>query len=236
MPSYDELVLVVREDEAHTRGQDLRAFLQALTPGRARGARRPGRRGRAAWSRPTPRSNRKLQLASIEQTLPAALPADHGKPFGWQDPTAVGGFRELDVRAQAARSTTRAPGCRRSPTSSCPGRGSSPSAASGRSSERRSVGSADASMARIGLLTGGGDCPGLNAVIRAVVRRGLAEGGHSFVGFRYGWAGVLADDAIELTRAEHRRHPPARRHDPRHLAHQPVRRRRRMARRPSATR
>src|SRR5450631_1593540 len=54
-------------------------------------------------------------------------------------------------------------------------------------------------MARIGLLTGGGDCPGLNAVIRAVVRRGLAEGGHSFLGFRHGWAGVLADDASELT-------------------------------------
>jgi 6-phosphofructokinase 1 len=54
-------------------------------------------------------------------------------------------------------------------------------------------------MARVGLLTGGGDCPGLNAVIRAVVRRGLV-GGSSFVGFRHGWAGVLANDAIELTR------------------------------------
>ncbi len=54
-------------------------------------------------------------------------------------------------------------------------------------------------MARIGLLTGGGDCPGLNAVIRASVRRGLADGGHSFVGFRHGWAGVLEDDAVELT-------------------------------------
>jgi ATP-dependent phosphofructokinase / diphosphate-dependent phosphofructokinase len=53
-------------------------------------------------------------------------------------------------------------------------------------------------MARVGLLTGGGDCPGLNAVIRAVVRRGLGDGGHSFVGFRYGWAGVLANDALEL--------------------------------------
>ncbi len=52
---------------------------------------------------------------------------------------------------------------------------------------------------RVGLLTGGGDCPGLNAVIRAVVRRGLAEQGHSFVGFRHGWAGVLEDDAVELT-------------------------------------
>jgi 6-phosphofructokinase 1 len=54
---------------------------------------------------------------------------------------------------------------------------------------------------RVGLLTGGGDCPGLNAVIRAVVRRGLLEPGNSFLGFRYGWAGVLADDAIELTLA-----------------------------------
>ncbi|HEY4896992.1 MAG TPA: ATP-dependent 6-phosphofructokinase [Solirubrobacteraceae bacterium] len=53
-------------------------------------------------------------------------------------------------------------------------------------------------MARIGLLTGGGDCPGLNAVIRAVVRRGLSGGEHSFIGFRYGWAGVLADETIEL--------------------------------------
>src|SRR6195256_4377540 len=53
---------------------------------------------------------------------------------------------------------------------------------------------------RIGVLTGGGDCPGLNAVIRAVVRRGL-QGGHAFLGFRHGWAGVLADDAMELTLA-----------------------------------
>jgi 6-phosphofructokinase 1 len=55
-------------------------------------------------------------------------------------------------------------------------------------------------LARIGLLTGGGDCPGLNAVIRAVVRRGLADGGYSFVGFLHGWAGVLENQAIELTR------------------------------------
>jgi phosphofructokinase-like protein len=52
-------------------------------------------------------------------------------------------------------------------------------------------------MARIGLLTGGGDCPGLNAVIRAAVRSGLPCG-DTFLGFRHGWAGVLADDAVEL--------------------------------------
>jgi 6-phosphofructokinase 1 len=53
-------------------------------------------------------------------------------------------------------------------------------------------------MARIGMLTGGGDCPGLNAVIRAAVRGGLADG-HSFFGYRHGWAGVLDDEGFELT-------------------------------------
>src|SRR3954470_18069807 len=54
-------------------------------------------------------------------------------------------------------------------------------------------------MARYGVLTGGGDCPGLNAVIRAIVRRGANDHGHEFFGFRYGWAGVLAGDGLELT-------------------------------------
>jgi ATP-dependent phosphofructokinase / diphosphate-dependent phosphofructokinase len=54
-------------------------------------------------------------------------------------------------------------------------------------------------MARVGILTGGGDCPGLNAVIRAVVRRGVLEEGDSVVGFRYGWAGAMGGDAFELT-------------------------------------
>ncbi|WP_086821198.1 6-phosphofructokinase [Allokutzneria sp. NRRL B-24872] len=44
---------------------------------------------------------------------------------------------------------------------------------------------------RIGVLTGGGDCPGLNAVIRAVVRKGVEVYGHDFVGFRNGWKGPI---------------------------------------------
>ena len=44
---------------------------------------------------------------------------------------------------------------------------------------------------RIGVLTGGGDCPGLNAVIRAIVRKGVKEYGHEFVGYRDGWKGPL---------------------------------------------
>jgi phosphofructokinase-like protein len=55
-------------------------------------------------------------------------------------------------------------------------------------------------MARIGLLTGGGDCPGLNPVIRAVVRKGIDTYGHEIFGFRKGWKGVLENDAVELTR------------------------------------
>ena len=51
---------------------------------------------------------------------------------------------------------------------------------------------------RVGVLTGGGDCPGLNAVIRAVVRRGIQEYGLEFVGFRDGWRGPLEADTVPL--------------------------------------
>jgi ATP-dependent phosphofructokinase / diphosphate-dependent phosphofructokinase len=51
---------------------------------------------------------------------------------------------------------------------------------------------------RIGVLTGGGDCPGLNAVIRAIVRKGVGEYGHEFVGYRDGWRGPLERDSRPL--------------------------------------
>ncbi len=51
---------------------------------------------------------------------------------------------------------------------------------------------------RVGVLTGGGDCPGLNAVIRAVVRKGVTEYGYDFVGFRDGWRGPLENLTSEL--------------------------------------
>jgi ATP-dependent phosphofructokinase / diphosphate-dependent phosphofructokinase len=51
---------------------------------------------------------------------------------------------------------------------------------------------------RVGVLTGGGDCPGLNAVIRAVVRKGEKHHGDSFVGFRDGWKGVIEDMTMAL--------------------------------------
>jgi 6-phosphofructokinase 1 len=52
---------------------------------------------------------------------------------------------------------------------------------------------------RFGLLNGGGDCPGLNAVTRAVVRKGAGVLGHQIIGFRHGWRGVIDGEAVELT-------------------------------------
>ncbi|MFA3874369.1 6-phosphofructokinase [Streptomyces coelicoflavus] len=51
---------------------------------------------------------------------------------------------------------------------------------------------------KVGVLTGGGDCPGLNAVIRAVVRKGVQEYGYDFTGFRDGWRGPLEGDTVPL--------------------------------------
>src|SRR3954452_13133914 len=52
---------------------------------------------------------------------------------------------------------------------------------------------------RIGVLTGGGDCPGLNAAIRAIVRKAIDRYGHAIVGFRDGWRGPLENMHDELT-------------------------------------
>jgi 6-phosphofructokinase 1 len=51
---------------------------------------------------------------------------------------------------------------------------------------------------KIGMLTGGGDCPGLNAVIRAVVRKGRFHYQDEFVGFLEGWRGLLEDKTMSL--------------------------------------
>ncbi len=91
VPTYDELVLVVREDEARTRGQDLRAFMQALTHGEREVRANPAAAAKLLQTA-NPDLEEKLQLASIQQTLPAALPSDRSKPFGYQDPPAWAAF------------------------------------------------------------------------------------------------------------------------------------------------
>src|ERR1700739_1107886 len=51
---------------------------------------------------------------------------------------------------------------------------------------------------KIGMLTGGGDCPGLNAVIRGVVRKGTFHHQDEFVGFTEGWRGLLENKTMPL--------------------------------------
>ena len=51
---------------------------------------------------------------------------------------------------------------------------------------------------KIGILTGGGDCPGLNAVIRAAVRKGTFHYDDTFVGFLEGWRGLVEDKSMPL--------------------------------------
>ncbi|MGH9006980.1 MAG: 6-phosphofructokinase, partial [Acidimicrobiales bacterium] len=55
---------------------------------------------------------------------------------------------------------------------------------------------------RLGILTGGGDCPGLNAVIRAVVIAGHTRHRYETVGYLDGWRGVLEDRARDLDPVE----------------------------------
>ena len=63
---------------------------------------------------------------------------------------------------------------------------------------RPPVASASLPRMNIGVLTGGGDCPGLNAVIRAVVRVGEAVHGNTHVGISHGWRGLLNKNTIPL--------------------------------------
>jgi putative hydroxymethylpyrimidine transport system substrate-binding protein len=91
VPDYDELVLVVRESEAHTDGVDVRAFLQALTRGE-RAVRADPAKAAELVVKANPSLEPKLQLESIKQTLPAAQPASASDPYGWQSPSAWAAF------------------------------------------------------------------------------------------------------------------------------------------------
>jgi putative hydroxymethylpyrimidine transport system substrate-binding protein len=91
VPTYDELVLAVREGEAHTDGQDLRAFLQALTRGEHAVRSNPAAAA-ALVVKANPSLEPTLQLESIKQTLPATQPANASDPFGWQEPSAWATF------------------------------------------------------------------------------------------------------------------------------------------------
>jgi putative hydroxymethylpyrimidine transport system substrate-binding protein len=92
VPAYDELVLVVREEEARHRGRELRAFMQALTHGESDVRSDPAAAAQLIL-KANPSLEPKLQRVSIERTLPAAAPPS-GKPYGWQEPSAWAHFAE----------------------------------------------------------------------------------------------------------------------------------------------
>jgi putative hydroxymethylpyrimidine transport system substrate-binding protein len=91
VPTYDELVLVVRADEAHKRGQDLRAFLQALTRGQNEVRADPAAAA-ALVVKANPSLEAALQTATVKATLPATVPGEKGKPYGWQSPKEWAAF------------------------------------------------------------------------------------------------------------------------------------------------
>ena len=91
VPMNQDLVLVVREEEARYRGQDIRGFLQALTRGEQEVRAQPAQAA-AEVVAANPALEPKLELESIKQTIPASVPAEAGKPFGWQSPAAWAAF------------------------------------------------------------------------------------------------------------------------------------------------
>jgi putative hydroxymethylpyrimidine transport system substrate-binding protein len=105
VPTYNELVLVVRSDEAHTRGQDLRGFLQALTRGEQEVRGDPAAAAKLVL-KANPSLSGPLQTLSIQRTLPAALPTDRTKPFGYQEPGAWATFAQWMVSHQLVRGSS----------------------------------------------------------------------------------------------------------------------------------
>jgi putative hydroxymethylpyrimidine transport system substrate-binding protein len=91
VPTYDELVIAARDEEARRDGEDLRAFLQALTRGEREVRANPAAAVKTLLAA-SPSLEPKLQLESIKQTLPAAVPTEAGKPYGWQSPSAWAKF------------------------------------------------------------------------------------------------------------------------------------------------
>jgi putative hydroxymethylpyrimidine transport system substrate-binding protein len=87
VPTYDELVLVAREDTLAERGDDVRAFVQALGRGYV-STRADPRAGADALVKAQPDLDPGFTRASVKASLPVFFPADEQRPFGWQDPRA----------------------------------------------------------------------------------------------------------------------------------------------------
>ncbi|HEY1458079.1 MAG TPA: ABC transporter substrate-binding protein [Solirubrobacteraceae bacterium] len=91
VPTYNELVLVVRQNEAQHDGADLRAFLAALTRGQAQVKQNPQAAAQLLLEANSS-LQAKLQLRSIQSTLAANYPTNTNEPYGYQDPQAWASF------------------------------------------------------------------------------------------------------------------------------------------------
>jgi putative hydroxymethylpyrimidine transport system substrate-binding protein len=87
VPTYDELILVARKDTLANRGDDVRAFVQALARG-YEAARTDPQAATDALVSAAPDLDARFALASVKVSLPAFFPEDDSKPWGWQDPSA----------------------------------------------------------------------------------------------------------------------------------------------------
>jgi putative hydroxymethylpyrimidine transport system substrate-binding protein len=85
VPSYSQLVIVVRVDEAHYDGPLLRAFLQSLTRGERAAQAHPAALA-GVLARANPALSRAFELALLREVMPLAAPSDAQQPFGYQDP------------------------------------------------------------------------------------------------------------------------------------------------------
>jgi putative hydroxymethylpyrimidine transport system substrate-binding protein len=85
VPTYDELIIVAREQDVRTRGALLRRFMRALARGHQR-LRTNIDAGVDELVKANPDLKRGLQHAQVEATLPVFFPSDHRRPFGFQDP------------------------------------------------------------------------------------------------------------------------------------------------------
>jgi putative hydroxymethylpyrimidine transport system substrate-binding protein len=93
VPTYDELVVVVRENEIASQNGELRRFVQALGRG-YQAVRADPQAGVDALVRANPSLTTKLQLASVTATLPSFFPAAANLPWGWQDQKRWNAFGE----------------------------------------------------------------------------------------------------------------------------------------------
>jgi putative hydroxymethylpyrimidine transport system substrate-binding protein len=93
VPTYNELILVAREEDLHRRGARVRRFLRALSAGYQATRRNPAR-AVDQLVRANPDLDRRLQLASVRATLPVFFPDDEERPFGYMDPDEWAAYEE----------------------------------------------------------------------------------------------------------------------------------------------